>query len=104
MPANSKQNAPNLITSDDVVHISELCRLKIMDDEIKLFTKQFNDILGFFKTLVDLDTSKVEPMFHVIDVMNIFRKDEVRPSLSEDAIFLNIPKREGRFIKAPRMI
>lgn len=103
MPKIAKTKLDKLITPENVVHISKLCRLDLSKEEIDQFTNQFNDILAFFKKLDDVDTSDVSPMFHVMDVMNVFREDEVTPSLPEEAIFKNIPKKEGKHIKAPRM-
>ncbi|MHA1145742.1 MAG: Asp-tRNA(Asn)/Glu-tRNA(Gln) amidotransferase subunit GatC [Candidatus Helarchaeota archaeon] len=103
MPTSPKEKSQKFITPEDVTHISKLCRLKLTEKEVDQFTTQFNDILAFFKKLDDIDTSNTPPMFHVMDVENVFRKDEVKPSLSEEGIFRNVSKREGRFIKAPRM-
>ena len=102
MPDALKESSGKL-RAEDVIHISELCRIKLSEDEIDLFTTQFNDILAFFSELDDIDTSDIPPMFHVIDLMNIFREDKVEPSLSREDIFKNIPKKEGKFIRAPRM-
>jgi len=39
--------------------------------------------------LKELDTSKVEPTSHVLPIKNIFREDEVRPSLSREEMLKN---------------
>lgn len=92
-----------IISKQEVEHIAELCRIKLTEEEKELFTKQFNDILNFFKQLDEIDTENILPTFHVLNISNIFREDAVIASLSKDKIFKNIPKKEKNFIKAPRM-
>ncbi|MHA1298951.1 MAG: Asp-tRNA(Asn)/Glu-tRNA(Gln) amidotransferase subunit GatC [Candidatus Helarchaeota archaeon] len=92
-----------IISKQEVEHIAELCRIKLSEEEKELFTKQFNDILNFFKQLDEVDTSNISPTFHVLNISNVFREDVIEPSLSRDKIFKNVPKTEKDFIKAPRM-
>ena len=92
-----------LISKKEVEHIADLCRIKLSEEEKELFTKQFNDILNFFKQLDEIDTPNVSPTFHVLDISNVFREDEIKPSLPKERIFKNVPKKEKDFIKAPRM-
>ena len=92
-----------IISKEEVEHIAELCRVKLSEEEKELFTKQFNDILNFFKQLDELDTDKIAPTFHVLNISNVFRDDIVKPSLSKEEIFKNVPRKEKDFIKAPRM-
>ena len=94
-----------LIGKQEVEHIADLCRIKLSEEEKELFTRQFNDILSFFKQLdeVDVDTENIKPTFHVLNISNVFREDKVTESLSKEKIFKNIPKKEKDFIKAPRM-
>jgi aspartyl-tRNA(Asn)/glutamyl-tRNA(Gln) amidotransferase subunit C len=92
-----------IISKKEVEHIAELCRIKLSEDEKELFTKQFNDILSFFKQLDEVETDDINPTFHVLNISNVFRDDEVKPSLTKEKIFKNIPKKEKDFIKAPRM-
>ncbi|MFX1450453.1 MAG: Asp-tRNA(Asn)/Glu-tRNA(Gln) amidotransferase subunit GatC, partial [Promethearchaeota archaeon] len=89
-----------IISKKEVEHIAALCRIKLSDDEKELFTKQFNDILSFFKQLDEIDTTDIPPTFHVLNISNVFREDEITPSLSKEKIFKNVPKKEKGFIKA----
>ena len=67
-------------------------------------TSQLNSILGHIEKLSELDTEGVEPTFHVFDVRNVFREDEVRPSLPTEEILKNAPVRDGNFFKVPKII
>lgn len=92
-----------ILSKKEVEHIAKLCRIKLTEEEKELFTKQFNDILNFFKQLDEIDTTEIPPTFHVLDISNVYREDEVKACLPKEKIFLNVPKKEKDFIKAPRM-
>lgn len=93
-----------IITKEQVEHIAWLARIMLSEKEKELFTKQFNEILAYFKKLDKLDTEKVPPTYHVLDFVNAFREDEVRPPLPKEKPLENAPKKEGRYFKAPKII
>jgi aspartyl-tRNA(Asn)/glutamyl-tRNA(Gln) amidotransferase subunit C len=49
----------------------------------------------------ELDLSDVPPTSHPVDVVNVFRADEPRPSLPLDDVFANAPERDGDFFRVP---
>ena len=92
------------ISKKEVEHVAWLARIELSEAEKDLFTKQFNEILDYFKKIDSVDTEDVPPMYHVLYLVNIFREDEVLPSLPEKEVLKNAPKKERRFFKAPRLI
>jgi aspartyl-tRNA(Asn)/glutamyl-tRNA(Gln) amidotransferase subunit C len=93
-----------MITKEDVEHVAELARLELTHAEKAQFITQLNDILTYFETLNGLDTRDVEPTSHVIPMANIFRDDEVRPSLERSKVLQNAPEESHFFFKVPRII
>ncbi len=92
------------ITEADVRHVAYLSRLEFSADEIQRFTHDLNNILLYVGKLAELDTSQVEPTSHSLKMQNVFRDDEVRPSLTNDQALANAPEREGPFFKVPQII
>lgn len=92
------------ISREVVAHIARLARVELSEEEEGLFTEQFNEILGYFRKIDELDTGKVPPTYNVLDLMNVFRKDEVKPSLPKEESTRNAPKKEGTYFKAPKII
>ena len=70
------------ITIKDVEHVAALARLAFSEDEKRTLTSQLNDILTYMEQLNALDTQKVEPLSHVIELSNVFREDTLRPGLT----------------------
>ena len=92
------------ITEKDVRHVALLSRLTFTEEEIQKFTKDLNSILEYIAKLEELDTKNVEPTSHSLKMSNIFRQDEVRPSLPQDDAIANAPDNEGGCFKVPKII
>ena len=92
------------LSKKEVEHVAWLAHIELSDKEKTLFTEQFNEILEYFKKIDELDTKGVEPTYHVLDLKNVFRKDETTPSLSTEVALKNAPKKEKKFFKAPRIV
>ena len=84
--------------------IAVLARLNLKPDEKAKLEKDLEAILGYVRKLDALDTSKVEPTSHVLDMENVFRADEVHPSQVRDQVLQHAPHREGKFFKVPKVV
>jgi aspartyl-tRNA(Asn)/glutamyl-tRNA(Gln) amidotransferase subunit C len=94
----------NHLSKKEVEHVAWLAHIELSDKEKLLFTKQFNEILDYFKKIDEVDTEGVEPTYHVLDLENVSRKDKTKPSLPTKEALRNAPKKEKKFIKAPRIV
>jgi len=89
-----------MVLESDVKGISRLADIRIPEDEIAEFTKQFNEIIDYFDILdmVDAGIEEDTPLY------NIFRDDEVEPSLDQEEAISNSGETEEGFIRAPRVM
>ena len=92
------------ITVSEVEHVAHLARLIFNPEEIEAFTRQLNDILEFVDKLHALDTSNIEPATRAIKLVNVFRKDEIKPSLPVEEVAANAPQAEKGAFVVPRII
>lgn len=93
-----------MITSEIVQYIASLSRLHLNETEIPRFAKDLEDILHYVEQLGELDVTNVKPTSHVLNVLNVFRPDEVKPSLSQaDALSFAIDPYQG-YYKVPKVI
>ena len=87
------------LTPDEVSRVAFLARLELSEVEKARLTTDLNGILSQFARLQELDTQDVPPTSHSLPLQNVFREDEVRPSLPREAATANAPeKRDGNFI------
>jgi aspartyl-tRNA(Asn)/glutamyl-tRNA(Gln) amidotransferase subunit C len=92
------------LTEAEVRHVAKLARLKISDEEAELFGRQLSAILEYVAQLEELDTEGVEPLAHCQPIHNVFRKDEIRESLPNDAALANTPQRDGEYFAVPKVL
>lgn len=88
----------------EVEYVATLARLALTPDETTQFVGQLNEIFAYIEKLNELDTSTIEPTSHVLPLSNVFRPDEVRPSLPAEKVVGNAPEREATFFKVPNII
>ncbi len=88
----------------DIDKVAELARLSLRPEEKAKLVKDLNSILHYMKQLESLDTREVEPTSHVLNLENVFRKDEVKPSKVRDEALSHAPLKEGKFFKVPKVV
>lgn len=88
----------------DLRHTAKLARLRLTDDELKLFESQVHGILEFVDHLKEVSVEGVEPTSHPLPIANVFREDTVRPSLSVEPLLKRAPHSRGRFFEVPKII
>jgi len=92
------------ISLDEVRRIAALAHLDFSNKEYEELASQLSDILDYIEALKELDTSGVSPTSHQMESGAALRKDEVRPSLSEEEVLANAPKYGGSHFKVPKVI
>jgi len=86
------------LTSEDVRKIARLANLTLSAEEEKIFTPQLAVTLEYVRQLEEVDTARVEPTAQVTGLENVFREDEVQPSLSQENALANAPQTYNGFI------
>ena len=92
------------LSRDDVAHLARLARLAVTDDELDTFASQLDVIIGAVARVGELDVTGLEPMSHAVAMTNVFRADEVRPSLPADAVLAGAPAVEDERFRVPRIL
>ncbi|UCB57522.1 MAG: Asp-tRNA(Asn)/Glu-tRNA(Gln) amidotransferase subunit GatC [Candidatus Omnitrophota bacterium] len=88
----------------DIEYVAKLARIELNKQEKKRLSTQLGDILAYIEKLKELNISSVEPMSHVLPLKNVFRRDEVRPSLPQEKVLANAPHAAGNNFSVPRII
>lgn len=88
----------------NIEKIAELARLNLKPEEKQKLAQDLGAILDYVKKLDKLDTSKVEPTSHVLNMENVFRTDEVKPSNTAQKALEHAPQTDGHFFKVPKIV
>jgi len=103
------------VSPEEIQKIARLAKLHLDEEQRDLYTQQINAILEHVQALQTLDVADVEPLSHVLDLVNVTRKDEPAESLLRDKVLANAPltgpaddpeKRatDGEFFLVPKVI
>ncbi len=92
------------ISREEVKKVSLLARLHLSDEELDKMTTQLGQILPYIDLLAEVNTDEIEPMAHAVEVSDVFRDDEVRPSLDRDQALANAPSRDDECYLVPAVL
>lgn len=92
------------VSKKDLDNVALLSRLSVPEDQADKYLGQLDKILTYMDNLSRLDTEEVKPTTYALPLQNVFREDEVRPSLSREAALQNAPLREDGYFKVPKVL
>jgi aspartyl-tRNA(Asn)/glutamyl-tRNA(Gln) amidotransferase subunit C len=92
------------LTNDQVRWVAHLARLDLSEAELETMTRQLSSIIEYVDQLQKINTDNVEPLAHPLPIHNVFREDELVPSLLVDAALRNAPDRRANFFGVPAVL
>jgi aspartyl-tRNA(Asn)/glutamyl-tRNA(Gln) amidotransferase subunit C len=92
------------ISRDDVAHLARLARLAVTEEELGMFAQQLDLILGAVARVGEVAAADIPPTSHAVPMTNVFRPDELRPSLPRDAVLAGAPAVEDNKFRVPRIL
>lgn len=92
------------VTDVLVEKIAHLARLDFPEKEKAAIKEDLQRMIHFVEKLEELDTTGVEPLLHMSDVVNNLREDEVRGSVSTEEALKSAPLHNDRFFLVPKII
>src|SRR5262245_8335831 len=96
------------LTRQEVEKVSLLGRLLLSGEELDRMTAQLGGVVDYFQQLAELDAeianNNVQPMAHAVEMTNVFRPDEVRPSLDRADALANAPQHDEQCYRVPAVL
>lgn len=93
-----------MLSKEDVLKIAALSKLEFSENEIEKFRVDLNKIFDHMEELNSVDTSEIEPLFNVLDLKDVLRKDVVKDSGIKKEILENAPNSDEEFIIVPKVV
>ena len=93
-----------MISKEEVMKIAGLAHLYVNETELPEYAEKLGRILDYVKQLQSVDVSGITPMSHVHGSTNVFREDEIQPSMEVKCLTQNAPDMNGRFIRVPIIV
>ena len=88
----------------DIEHVARLARLELTDEERVRLREQLGAILEHAAKVGEVAAEDVPPTAYAIPRSNVFRPDELVPSLPVEDVLANAPEAEADRFKVPRIV
>lgn len=105
-PIALARNGPHMsaITRDEVAHLARLSRLALGEDELEHFAGQLDVIISAVARVQEAAAEDIPPTSHALPLTNVYRPDEVRPSLTPEQALAGAPAAEDQRFRVPRIL
>lgn len=92
------------VSEEELQHIIKLSNLKIEDNKINDYLKNLDEILGFVKIVEQVNTDNVDESIGQVKAYNVFRKDEIKQTVSREDLLSNTEEQEQYMFKIPKVL
>lgn len=93
-----------MITKDEVLHITDIAKLKISDEEISPFIEKFDKIIEFVEKIKVVDTENVEPLYQVNENNYLLKDDEEDQILNREEALQNTKEQKYGYFKILKVV
>lgn len=93
-----------MITKDEVLHITDIAKLKISDEEINPFIEKFDKIIEFVEKIKVVDTENVEPLYQVNEDNYLLKDDEEDQILNREEALQNTKEQKYGYFKILKVV
>ncbi|SDC62470.1 Asp-tRNA(Asn)/Glu-tRNA(Gln) amidotransferase subunit GatC [Actinokineospora iranica] len=92
------------ISRDEVAHLARLARLSVTEAELDLFADQLDHIVQAVAQVGQVADQDIPPTSHAVPLTNVFRRDLVRPGLTQQQALAAAPAAEDGRFRVPRIL
>src|SRR5450432_696668 len=92
------------ITPEEVAHLAVLARLDLPAEHLARLAVELEVILESVATVSEVAGEDIPPTSHPLPLVNVFRPDVVRPSLTAEQALLAAPAVESSRFRVPRIL
>jgi aspartyl-tRNA(Asn)/glutamyl-tRNA(Gln) amidotransferase subunit C len=85
----------------DIAHVARLARLDLSEEELSVYKSQLGAILDHAAKVQSLEGEPQVESAHPLGIENVFRDDEIQPSLDRDEVLSQAPESEDGYFAAP---
>ena len=92
------------VSREQLLHIANLARLNLEEDEIEKYRENLQDILNFANVVNNAPVEGLDVTIGANEEKNVFRKDEINVFEDTESLLQNAPSQEQNMFKLPKVI
>lgn len=93
----------NNLTEEQVLHVANLARLNVNQEEITKYGIQLKDILTEINKINNVNITG-DIMISSCDNHNMYKEDEVKKGITKEEMFSNAKNNDGEYIIVPKVL
>jgi aspartyl-tRNA(Asn)/glutamyl-tRNA(Gln) amidotransferase subunit C len=94
-----------MLDKKEIERLAFFARIKLTEEELQSVPKEVQSIVEYVQKISDVDTKKIEPLFHFPELKNVVRED-VSSSLDEETKkkMIKMGKEDGGHLKVEAIL
>ena len=88
----------------DVAYVAQLARLRLSDEETRLFQEQLARVLEYADKLSEVDVTGVEAAAHSVPIFDVLREDKSRDWFTAEEALRNAPRQANALFVVPKVV
>src|SRR5690606_36469298 len=93
------------ISRATVLHLAQLSKLQLDDDEVEAMAADITNILGYVEQLDELDTENVKPSYQVTGLKSVWREDvPANSDTDRERLLVLAPDVADNQVKVPKVL
>jgi aspartyl-tRNA(Asn)/glutamyl-tRNA(Gln) amidotransferase subunit C len=92
------------LTAQDVASLARLARIELTEAELEVLAPQLDVILESVARVSEVAAQDIPPTSHALPLTNVFREDELWPSLPREQVLAGAPAAEQMRFRVPRIL
>ena len=91
-------------SKEEILHIANLARLDLNENEVDKYIENLQDILNFANIVNNAPVEGLDITIGANEAKNIFRKDEIKRFEDTESLLQNAETKEQNMFKIPKVI
>ena len=92
------------VSKEELLHIVNLARLTISEEDVDNYLKNLEDILNFANIVNEAPVQNLDITIGANEAKNVFRKDEVKIFEDNQALLQNAINPENNMFRIPKVL
>ena len=92
------------VSKEEILHIANLARLDLNENEVDKYIENLQDILNFANIVNNAPVEGLDITIGANEAKNIFRKDEIKRFEDTESLLQNAETKEQNMFKIPKAI
>ncbi len=88
----------------EVERVAKLARIGLTPEQAAKLSVELGEIVGFVEQLQAVDIEGVAPTDQVTGLVDVWREDDVRPSMPREQLLANAPTQKDGYIVVKRVL